>query len=123
MRIIIVDDEWLGMLGMKHSIQKSAPPGAKVLHFRLPSEALLYAAEQTVDTAFLEMETPQMHGLILAKKLQQLNPRINIIFVSATDSYATDAWKLHASGYLLKPVRREWIARELQMLRYSQHGL
>lgn len=118
MRIIVVDDKWLALWRLKRSIRKSAPLDAEVKSFHDTSEALKYASEQTVDTAFLDMEIPRMEGLLLAMRLKKLNPRINLIFVSDTDTYASDAWKLRASGYIRKPVKQERIVREFENLRY-----
>lgn len=69
--------------------------------------------------AFLDVEMPEMHGLILATHLQGINPNTNIIFVSAAEVYMRDAWKIHASGFLLKPVRTEQIDEELRVLRHA----
>ena len=62
---------------------------------------------------------PLISGINLAKKLKKINPLVNIIFVTAFDNYALDAYKLHASGYVLKPVSVEKIKKELDGLRYT----
>lgn len=75
-------------------------------------------AENKIDIAFLDIETPVINGIQLAKKLKKVNPLVNIIFVTAYDTYALDAYKLHASGYITKPVNESKIKEELDGLRY-----
>ena len=60
---------------------------------------------------------PGMNGIELAKALKKINPLINIIFVTAYDNYALEAYKIHASGYLSKPVKAEKIKEEIEALR------
>ena len=54
----------------------------------------------------------------LAKELKSVNPKMNIIFVTGFSEYAGDAMKLHASGYIMKPVTAEEVKRELSDLRF-----
>ena len=61
---------------------------------------------------------PGMSGVELAKRLKEINPSINIIFVTGYTEYALDAYSLHASGYLTKPVTSERIKLELEDLRF-----
>lgn len=120
MRIIAVESGRLQLHGLSRKIKKVAP-GAEIKGFCLPADALSYALENTVDVAFLDMEPVGMHGLILAKKLKEINNKTNIVFISAETScyYAQEAFRMNASGYLLKPVREEQLANEMSNLRYS----
>ena len=61
---------------------------------------------------------PGLNGIRLAKELKKANPQVNIIFVTAFDNYAMDAYKIHASGYLSKPVKADKIKEEIEALRY-----
>lgn len=61
---------------------------------------------------------PEISGIMLAKSLKNINPHINIIFVTAHEKYALDAIKLHASGYISKPVNEEKLKVEISALRY-----
>lgn len=122
MLVMAVTDAFLSLAGLRHGIKKTMPPGAMVKGFRHCANALQYAAEHAVDVAFLDMDMPRMHGLILAKKLQQLNPKINLIFIAATNHHAYDAMKMHASGYLTKPLRQERLEQEFANLRHAVAG-
>ena len=59
-----------------------------------------------------------MNGVELAKKLKEINPKMNIIFVTGFSEYAGDAMEMHASGYIMKPVSKEMIEEELVDLRF-----
>ena len=74
--------------------------------------------EVLVDIAFLDIDMPVINGMMLAKKLKTVNPKVNIIFVTAYNEYALEAYKLHASGYVNKPVNADKIKEELEGLRY-----
>ncbi len=116
MRIIAVDDEKLALLSITRAIEE-AVPDAELQTFRDPQEALGYAKLSQVDVAFLDVEMRGMTGIALAKELKEIYPKINIIFVTGFSEYALDAVKMHASGYLEKPVTREEIINELNNLR------
>ena len=57
-----------------------------------------------------------MNGIQLAKKLKKANPSIKIIFVTAYQEYALDAYRIHASGYVTKPVNESKIREEINEL-------
>lgn len=119
MRVIAVDDDRLALLSLKNAIQKSVPRGTVVKGFQSSPDALQYVAQYPVDVAFLDMEAPRTDGLILAKKLQEIAPKINLIFVSTTNYYAMNGWKLHVSGYLKKPLKQTQVKNEINNLRYG----
>ena len=119
MKMILVDDE-IGTLELLREEVRAVVPDAQVHVFQFPEEALHYAEHDTPDVAFLDIEMPQMNGIELAKRLKARYDRMNIIFVTAYDDFGLDAMKLHASGYLLKPVERMAVKRELEALRYPQ---
>lgn len=116
MNIIAVDDEYHALKILERSISQAAP-GNPVSGFKSAEEALEYAAEHPVDVAFLDIKMRGMHGLALAKELKKLRPEINIVFVTGYSEYAVDAYRLHASGYVTKPVSAESVRLELENLR------
>jgi two-component SAPR family response regulator len=119
MKILIVDDEELQLLRLENEAKKVLPNDTEIFKFSNPLEALKFSKEKKIDIAFLDIEMPLISGINLAKKLKKINPLVNIIFVTAFDNYALDAYKLHASGYVLKPVSVEKIKKELDGLRYT----
>ena len=81
------------------------------------TEALSYAAEAHPDVAWLDIEMPGMSGLQLSVEIKKASPRTNIIFVTGHEKFAYQSFRLHASGFILKPFSREDLERELQNLR------
>lgn len=117
MRIIALDDEKIALEGMM-DIMKEVVPDAEVHGFRNSSEALEYALANQCQIAFLDIEMAGMNGINLAKRLKLQTPDINIIFTTGYSEYTKDAFDLHASGYILKPVTEEKIRREIEDLRH-----
>ncbi len=117
MTILAADDEALALEMLVDSI-KEACQNATVFDFQKPSKLLEFAQENNADIAFLDIHMRGMNGVELAKKLKDLNPKINIIFVTGFDEYTGDAMAMHASGYVMKPVSKEKIEAELSDLRF-----
>lgn len=116
MRILAVDDE-KDALEVLVSAIKECEPDAEVQSFNSPSEALKYAADNPPDIAFLDIRMPGMSGLDLAKKLKAINVRVNIVFSTGYSEFAPDAFSLHASGYIMKPISTRLVKKELENLR------
>lgn len=117
MNIIAVDDERLS-LSLLESTILSAAPAARLRCFSSPFEALEYATGNPIDIAFLDIDMSELSGLLLAQRLKEIHPRLNIIFVTGYSEFGTNAFTLRASGYLLKPVRPSAVENELKFLRY-----
>ena len=117
MKCFVVDDEKIALDRMVREL-KVAAPEADICAFSDPNELLDYARENPCDVAFLDVRMGSMTGVELAKKLKEFIPKLNVIFVTGYDEYANEAMKMHASGYLMKPVTAEDIQAELQDLRY-----
>lgn len=75
--------------------------------------ALEYARRNRVDIALLDIDLPGMNGLELAAELKRIRPDTEIIFLTGCSEFALDAFRLHASGYLLKPVSEEALEGEI----------
>ena len=119
MRILLVDDEELQLLRLTEAVKKALPADNVFLSYSNPVLAWEENKETPVDIAFLDIDMPVINGILLAKKLKTVNPQVNVIFVTAYNKYALDAYKLHASGYVTKPVNLEKIQEELDGLRYT----
>lgn len=117
MTILAVDDEKLALAAIVEQLGQVLPE-AQILAFRKPSEALAAVREQPCEIAFLDIEMREMDGITLAKRIKRLYPQTNIIFTTGYSEYSTEAFSLHASGYLLKPVSTEQIEEELENLRH-----
>lgn len=117
MKILCVDDEPL-MLQMLEMAIREAKPDADVTAYDDQDELIGDAAKNGCDIAFLDIHMRGMNGVEVAKKLKEINPKMNIIFVTGFSEYAGDAMRLHASGYIMKPVTKEKIETELSDLRF-----
>lgn len=118
MRTITVDDRQL-VIDMMLRILGQVDPQGEHLGTTSPDEALLITSETPADVAFLDIEMPRMSGMDLARAMQGQNPRVNIVFVTSFEKYAVEAFGVHASGYLLKPMTKASVADALAHLRYQ----
>ena len=116
MNIIVVDDEKLAFESTVEAII-NAQPDAKIFDFRKTAEALECLKNNLCEIAFLDIEMRGMTGIELAKKFKDINPKINIIFVTGYSDYMKEAFEMHASGYILKPPTKEMIEKEIKNLR------
>lgn len=113
MRIICVDDEAL-VLQLTLSLCRDLPQVEEAEGFHSAADALAWLDENEADAALLDIDMPDMNGLALAAKIKEKRPDTAIIFLTGYSQYAVDAFAMHASGYLLKPVDKERLAQELQ---------
>ncbi len=118
MKVLLLDDEELQLIRLEKEAEKALPKDSQIFSYLNPLEALKEIKDIKLDIAFLDIEMPGINGIDFAKKLKKINPHINIIFVTAYNDYALEAYKLHASGYLSKPVNAEKIKEEIEELRY-----
>jgi two-component SAPR family response regulator len=72
--------------------------------------------KEKLDYAFLDVEMREMSGIELAKELKELCPSVRILFVSAYNQYACEAFQLHAKGYILKPATEDLIVEALDSM-------
>ena len=117
MRMLCVDDEPL-MLKMLEMAIKEARPDADITAHKKQADLLEDARKNGCDIAFLDIHMRGMNGVELAKELKTVNPKMNIIFVTGFSEYAGEAMSMHASGYIMKPVTKEKIEKELADLRF-----
>lgn len=100
-----------------------ALPEAAVYGFSTASEALAFARSCRVDLALVDIELGKKSGLDLCRELIALNPRVNVVFLTAHPGYALDAWDTGACGFLVKPLRGEQLLTQIERLRYPISGL
>lgn len=115
MNIIVVDDEKYTMNDIVKKVSRIRPED-NVTGFQDPELAISYVKENRVGIAFLDMEMPKKNGIEMAKILKEINPGMNIIFATAHEKYALDAFKVRATGYVMKPAGEEEIRQELAQL-------
>ena len=119
MTIVCVDDHPIMLRGLSHTIRELVPD-ADVAAFENGNVALGYVRENGCDILISEIELCGISGLTLAQEIKQLNPRVNIIFLTVCDEreHAREVLRIKPSGYLVKPVEQDQLESELKNLRY-----
>ena len=113
---IAVDDEAL-MLGALVAAIEASPDITEVNKFSNCEKALEFVREKTVDIAFLDINMRGMGGLALAENIIAASPDCKIVFCTGYEEYAIPAFKLHASGYLMKPISAEDVQGEIDNIK------
>ena len=113
---IAVDDEAL-MLGALAAAVEASPDITSVAKFSDCEEALEYVKSNSADIAFLDINMRGMGGLTLAEKILAARPACKIVFCTGYEEYAITAFKLHASGYLMKPISAEDVQAEIDNIK------
>ena len=109
---IAVDDEIL-MLGALVKAVSASPDIKEVAKFSDCEEALSFVKSRPIDIAFLDINMRGMGGLALAENILAACPRCKIVFCTGYEEYAIPAFKLHASGYLMKPISAKDVQAEI----------
>ena len=109
--ILCVDDERL-ILDLTVSLCRELPQSPEAAGFTKAADALAYLRTHPADIALLDINMPVMDGITLAMRIKECSPDTAIIFLTGYSQYAVDAFRLHASGYLLKPVSPEQLRIE-----------
>ena len=120
MKIVCVDDHPVMLKGLSQSIRQLLP-SASVSTFGRAEEAFGFAKENGCDVLISEIELGDTNGIMLAKKIKKINPKVNIIFLTVCDEreHAKEVLEIRPSGYLVKPANKEQLELELNNLRYS----
>lgn len=113
---IAVDDEPL-MLGALTKAIKASPDITSVADFTSCEDALAFVQSNPADIAFLDIHMRGMGGLSLAEKILGFCPDCKIVFCTGYEEYAIPAFRIHASGYLLKPISAADVQAEIDNIK------
>lgn len=115
-RTIIIDDEPSAVNVLTMLLQKRCGDVVKVIATsNSPFEGRELIQQLSPDLVFLDIEMPGMTGVDLLRSFT--NPAFRVVFVTAFDAYAVEAFKLSAIDYLLKPVEGDDIIRAVQKIK------
>ena len=121
--ILVAEDVPVLLGGIVRMVQDQLPEAA-VAGFETGPEALAYGMANSIQIAFLDIELDEgMNGIELARRLRELHPRLNLVFLTSFGEYAQDAFDLVSSGYVRKPVTPEKLRAQLDTLRYPVRGI
>ena len=115
--VIMVDDNKI-LLSDSLVVLEQVMPRATIMGFIWPQEAIEYAKTHQVALAILDIELGTASGLDLCQTLLEINPRTNVVFLTAYADHSLNAWKTEASGFMLKPLTPEGVREQLRKLRY-----
>ncbi|OME48213.1 hypothetical protein BSK61_25440 [Paenibacillus odorifer] len=115
MQAILVDDERLALVKLEFMLKK-IPSIHIAASYTDPSQAIQEAPSYHPDVIFIDIEMPEINGLQAAEMLQETCPNANIIFVTAYNHYAVEAFEINALDYILKPVRNDRLLKAVQRL-------
>lgn len=91
--------------------------------FETGEQVLDYLNDNTLDAVFLDIEMPDINGLQLSEQIQNLNENIDIIFVTAYNQYAVEAFEVQALDYILKPLTEERLAKSVSRLLKTRNNV
>lgn len=114
-RAIIVDDERPSVDKMAKLLGDSGIVDVKG-KFSNPVEALEYLKKVKIDAAFLDIEMPELDGFELSNHVLDLQGWTAVVFVTAYNEYAVEAFRLNALDYLMKPVNKDRLKETLDRI-------
>ncbi len=113
MDILIVDDELLARQRLSRMVEKMDSVD-RVMDAENAQQAMLIITEEDPDLVLLDIRMPGKDGLTLAHEISNMDDPPAIVFCTAYDSHAIDAFGTSAVGYLLKPVKAEQLLQVLE---------
>jgi two-component system LytT family response regulator len=118
-RCIIIDDEELSMDALIWELEGLDYPFKILCRANSGQEGLNAIQVHQPELVFLDIEMPGMSGIEMMQRIPKIN--FKVIFVTAYDQYAIDAFKVHAVDYLLKPVMQEDLKKAIDhFLEYKE---
>jgi DNA-binding LytR/AlgR family response regulator len=113
MKAFLVDDEPIAVDRLRVLIQEHG--GVEVVGAgTAPAEVLPAIRESAPDVLFLDIEMPRLSGFELLAQLG--SPQPLVVFTTAYEQYALDAFRVNSIDYLLKPIERAELARAIAKL-------
>lgn len=115
LRIAAVDDEMHALKRFARMVQKNHEIELCGL-FENAEMLLAYIKEYTLDAVFVDIEMPGINGLVLSQQILDVDEHIEIIFVTAFNQYAVEAFELQAIDYIMKPLKKERLEKTINRL-------
>lgn len=117
MNIIILDNHKLIIKEIRRQVL-SVLPAAECVCFTKQREAIEHVKKNRVDVALLDVDMPGLNGIEVAELMCQINPRLNIIFITGYPEYALQAFTVPVSDFIVKPVSEDALRASFQKLRF-----
>lgn len=115
LKAVCIDDERLALNFMEHLLE-GVDEVKLVASFQHGREGLEFVLKEKIDVVFLDIEMPEFNGLELAEKMLEKKPELDIVFVTAYNEYAVNAFEVNAIDYLMKPVKADRLQKTIDRL-------
>lgn len=115
MRVILIDDEIIALDNLSITLDEFSEINQKNC-FTCAKDAIDYLHNNFVDIIFLDINMREMNGIEAYGIIKDLQPDCFIIFTTGHSEYAVEAFELKANGYLLKPIKKSAIRKELDYI-------
>ncbi|KKB13257.1 transcriptional regulator [Devosia geojensis] len=116
-RCVVAEDEELLRRALIEALAEAWPELTVVAEAEDGGAAIEAIAREKPDVAFLDIRMPGLTGLDVAAASIDISPATQVVFVTAYDQYAIDAFEKGAVDYLLKPVNRERLRATVERLK------
>ncbi|SFZ70858.1 LytR/AlgR family response regulator transcription factor [Chitinimonas taiwanensis] len=123
LRVFLVDDEPPALSRLQDLLAdcRAEVPHEVVGSAQTGTEAIEKLVAHPADLVLTDINMPGMNGLELARHLNRLHHRPAVVFCTAFDEFAVQAFEVHALDYLLKPIREERLLAALRRARELPH--
>lgn len=109
---ILVDDEVPALEELQYHLSKY-PEVSVIDMYSNPMEAIAAIQAKKPDLIFLDIDMPFINGMEFALKIQDINIKTEIVFVTAHHEYSLQAFEVHALDYILKPIADERFSKTM----------
>ncbi len=109
---ILIDDEYYALEVLKKRLEELEVHVAGMYeegHSAIEAIGILKP-----DIVFLDIDMPGMNGLELFDQLMEIYPKTHIVFATAYNEYAVEAFELNAADYIVKPIRKERLKKTIE---------
>lgn len=121
MKVLIIEDEELAQEELERLLMKRFPAIEIVGKFTMVRESVDWLARHTADLIFLDINLADGNGFEI---FEQIDIRVPVIFTTAYDQYAVQAFKVNGIGYLLKPIVESELVAAVEKFKYlSIHNI
>lgn len=112
---ILIDDEKPALRELKFFLDAYSEISILGM-YKKPLEAIAAVRDQKPDVVFLDINMPKLMGTDAASRILDASPKTDIVFVTAYDKYAVEAFEIHALDYILKPIEIGRFEKTIQRL-------
>lgn len=114
-KCIVVEDEWYNIEEISRFLENTGIIKVEK-KYQNPLKALNEISDVCPQVAFIDIEMPEIDGITLAERLLEKNPEIIIVFITAFNQYAVQAFDLNALDYIMKPINVERFNKMIQRI-------